>query len=464
MKPNCFLIAITFIFWMLISSNHILAQNSSAPHISGTVRISMNDGLIASDITISNIPVKDTAFRINLNRGMNIKLFKDSTTILKYSNPPGDEFISYRLHNGKDYVDAPKKLNISYSGAFPIYNESNNFYDYQGVIALNGKTLRATNYSKWYPVIYDTKNDTEIFDMTYDLTVECQDCKTIFINGSAAQPGPIAKFKSDKPYGLLVFTGDYEVQKFSESDFLNAEIPADMAEAFNKQISSIKGFLENKLELPYGKKITFIQHKAIEPYGPNKSWGFVVFPSIAVAGGRFNDQIDMKTRKFNHLIKYSFYTHELSHYYFGTVLIPDSTLRWFFLESIPEYLSVKAAEKEYGKQATVNYINNAKTLLEKKTFIPLSKITKPDQIDDVYRYTYGPLLLISLEKMVGEKKVYKMFQKALNSKNIKTDFSFLVQIAKDAGISSSEWKSFEDKLMNVQQLDYLFKYLNTLNK
>ncbi|MBD3903323.1 hypothetical protein NAL32_02600 [Chryseobacterium sp. Ch-15] len=464
MKPNCFLIAISFIFWMLISSNHILAQNSSAPHISGKVRISMKDGLIASDIILSNIPIKDTAFRINLNRGMNIKLFKDSATVLKYNNPPGDEYISYRLHNGKGYVDAPKKLNITYSGAFPIYNESNNFYDYQGVIALNGKTLRATNYSKWYPVIYDTKNDTELLDMTYDLMVECTDCKTIFLNGSEAQPGPIARFKSEKAYGLLLFTGDYEVQKFSESNFLNAEMPVDMAEAFNKQISSIKGFLESKLEIPYGQKITFIQHKAIEPYGPNKSWGFVVFPSIAVAGGRFNDQIDMKTKKFNHLIKCSFYAHELSHYYFGTVLIPDSTLRWFFLESIPEYLSVKATEKEYGKQATVDYINNAKTFLEKKTIIPLSKITKPEQIDDVYRYTYGPLLLLALEKKVGEKKIYKMFQKALAGKNSKTDYSFLVKIAKEAAISGLEWKSFEDDLINNQQLDVLFEHLNTVKK
>lgn len=458
MKQNKYLITLSLILWMIISTDYIFAQDA-IPHISGKVRISMKDGMISSDVTLSNIPVKDTAFRINLNRGMNVKLFKDSTTVLRYNNPPGEEFISYRLHNGKDYLEAPKKLNITYAGAFPIYNETNNFYDYQGVIALNGKTLRATNYSRWYPVIYDTKNDTEILDMTYDLTVECQDCKTIFINGSEAQPGPVARFKSNKPYGLLLFTGAYDVQKFSESDFLNAEMPLDMAEAFNKQISSLKLFLEKKLEIPYGQKITFIQHKAIEPYGPNKSWGFVVFPSIAVAGGRFNNQIDMKTKKFNHLIKYSFYAHELSHYYFGTVLVPNSTLQWFFLESIPEYLSIKAAEQEYGKQATENYIKNAKLLLEKKTIVPLSKITKPEQIDDVYRYTYGPLLLLALEKKVGEKRVYNMFQKALKDKNVKTNYLFLVQIAKEAGISTSDWKSFEDEIINNVEQSALFKNL-----
>lgn len=332
------------------------------------------------------------------------------------------------------------------------------------MIALNGKTLRATNYSKWYPVIYDTKNGKELLEMTYDLTIECRDCKTIFLNGSEAQSGPVARFTSEKPYGLFLFSGDYEVQKFSESDFLNAEMPPDMAEAFNRQISSLKHFLQNKLEMPYGQKITFIQHKAIEPYGPNKSWGFVVFPSIAVAGGRFNNQIDMKTKKFNHLIKYSFYAHELSHYYFGTVLIPNSTLQWFFLESIPEYLSVKASEQEYGKQATIDYITNAKLLLDKKTIIPLSKITKPEQIDELYRYSYGPLLLLALEKKVGEKKVYKMFHKALAEKNSKTDYSFLVKIAKESGISVSEWKSFEDDFINDQQLDLVFEHLNTIKK
>ena len=94
----------------------------------------------------------------------------------------------------------------------------------------------------------------------------------------------------------------------------------------------------------------------------------------------------------------------------------------------------------------------------------MSKITKQEQIDDVYRYTYGPLLLLALEKKVGEKKIYKMFKKALAVKNSKTDYSFLVMIAKEAGISGSEWKSFENELINNQQIDLLFEHLNTVKK
>ncbi|KQT20968.1 hypothetical protein ASG22_16255 [Chryseobacterium sp. Leaf405] len=458
MKQNGYSKILALIFLIFIY-NQIFAQNSTAPHISGKVRISMKDGLIVSDLNVSNISKLDTAFRINLNRGMNIKLFRDSGNVLRYNNLPGDDYLSYRIHDGKKYVAAPKVINITYSGAFPIYTDPLNFYDYKGVIALNGKTLRASEQSKWYPVMYDTKNERELDEVTYDLNVECLDCKTIFLNGSEAQPGPTAHFKSDKAVGLMLFTGDYQIQKFSESSFLNAEMQTDIAESFNQQISSIKAFYAGKLNIPYQQEITFIQHKAVEPYGPDRSWGFVTFPSIAVAGGRFNNEIDVKTKKFNHIFKYSFYAHELGHYYFGTLLHPNSSLKWFFLESFPEYLSIKAAEQEYGKQATETYIKNAEKSLAGKVFIPLNKITKPENIDEPYRYKYAPIMLLALEKRVGEKKVYKMIKKALEAKNSKTDYAFFVEIAKEAEISSSDWKSFEDEIINNENPKIVFEKL-----
>ena len=457
----CFKLIAPFILLSFLSISSF--SQSNAPHLSGKLIINRKDGLIKAEFNLSNLPALDTGFRILVNRGMNMKFIKDSTGVIRYNDAPGDDVLKYRMHNGKEYISLPKSLRIVYSGAFPVYTDTLSFFDYQGVIAFNGKTLRAADSGCWYPVIYDTRNDRELSAVSYDITVDCQDCETMYLNGSAAKPGPVARFTSKDPYKLLLFLGDYQKQEFDGSDFLNAEMPITTATAFNQQINKIKIFYERTLSLPYKQKISFIQHKAIEPYGPNRSWGFVTFPSIAVAGGRFNQQIDTLTGKFNHIIKYSFYAHELGHYYFGTQLIPNSTLKWFFLESTAEYMSVKAAEQEYGKDSTKAYISNAKKLLGQKKIIPLSKITSSEQIDELYRYTYGPMLLLAFEKTFGEQKTYKLLQAALKHNGERTDYKFLSDMAHEAGIRDKEWLDFERKILSIDQIDLIFSCLTKPN-
>lgn len=430
----------------------LLAQN---PTLTGKVTINMKEGLIRGDLKISNLPKLDTGFRILLNQGMNLKFIKDSTGVLRYNDSPGDDVLKYRVHNGKNYIPLPENLSIVYAGAFPVYTDTLSFFDYKGVIAFNGKTMRASEQTKWYPIIYDTKNDREIAALAYDITVDCQDCKTIYINGSAPKAGPVARFQSNRPFELLLFTGDYEKQEFSGSDFLNAKMPLDDGENFNKQIVGIKKFYEKKLGIAYPQKITFIQHKAIEPYGPNKSWGFVTFPSIAVAGGQFNNQIDKATGKFNHIIKYSFYAHELGHYYFGSLFMPNSILRLFLLETPAEYLSIKAAAEEYGKDSTVAYIKNAGNLLKGKKIIPLFKINNAEEIDDLYRYSYGPLLLLAFEQRFGEQKTYKFLQTIIKRAGERTDYAFLKSTAIQSGVSEKDWKDFEDNVISLEDVQLL---------
>ncbi len=420
----------------------------------------MREGFIRAAFKLTNLPKLDTGYRLLVNRGMNMKFIRDSSGVLRYNDSPGDDVLKYRVHNGKEYLPLPGSLRIDYSGAFPVYTDTLSFFDYQGVIAFNGKTIRAADSGCWYPVIYDTRNDREIAAVSYDIEVDCQDCKTIYLNGSAAKPGPIARFTSATPYKLLLFAGEYLKQEFDGSDFLNAEMPLPVATAFNRQINQIKRFYEKNMELTYQQKISFVQHQSIEPFGTNRSWGFVTFPSIAVAGGRFNQQIDLQTGKFNHIIKYSFYAHELGHYYFGTQLVPNATLKWFFLESTAEYMSVKAAELEYGKDSTMAYIANAKKLLGQKKITPLSKIISPREIDELYRYTYGPMILLAFERTFGALKTYKLLQAALGLKGQRTDYKFLCDAAHQAGVSEKEWLDFEHKIISIEDAAQIFPFLN----
>lgn len=415
----------------------------------------MSQGIVMADLKLSNLPKLDTGFRILLNRGMNMKFFRDSIGVLRYNDSPGDDVLKYRIHNGKNYIPLPENLKISYSGAFPVYQDTLSFFDYKGVIAFNGKTLRASEQSKWYPVIYDVKADRELTALAYDITIDCQDCKTIYLNGSVPQTGPLARFKSERPFELLLFTGDYQQQAFAGSDFLNADIPSEVARQFDLQISGLKKFYAGKLGIPYPQKITFIQHKAIEPFGPNRSWGFVTFPSIAVAGGQFKGEIVKETGKFNHILKYSFYAHELGHYYFGHLLSPNSTMWLFLLESPAEYLSVKAAAAEYGEDSTRAYIKNKQKLLMGKKIIPLSKVTRAEQVDDAYRYSYGPLVLLAFEQLFGEKRTYKFLATMIKHANERTDYSFLVKMARESGLSEKEWASFELEVLGLEDAEIL---------
>lgn len=455
MSPRLSLAILLFVLFPVF----IFAQS---PTLKGKVTINMKEGLIRANLKLSGLPKLDTGFRILLNSGLNMKFITDTSGVVRYNSSYTDDVLKYRIHNGKSYIPLPDSLGINYVGAFPIYTDTLNFFDYKGVIAFNGKTLRASEQSKWYPIIYDTKNDRELTALAYNITVDCQDCRTIYVNGSAPKAGPIANFKSERPFELLLFTGDYEKQEFSDSDFLNANMPLDDAQNFNRQIAGIKKFYEKKLGIPYPQKITFVQHKAIEPYGPNKSWGFVTFPSIAVAGGQFNNQIDRKTGKFNHIIKYSFYAHELAHYYFGSLLVPNSTLRMFVLETPSEYLSVKAAGEEYGRDSTVSYIKNAGRLLKDKKIVPLFNIKKAEEIDDLYRYSYGPLLLLAFEQRFGEKQTYKFLQTAIKRAGERTDYTFLKATAIQSGVSEKDWKDFEEKVIGIENAQLLVdKLLDT---
>jgi hypothetical protein len=233
----------------------------------------------------------------------------------------------------------------------------------------------------------------------------------------------------------------------------------NIAAAFDHQITGIKTFYEKRLKVPYKEKIIFLEHKAIQGYGPNQSWGFVTFPTIAVAGIPFSKTIDIKTGKINHFVRFSFYSHELAHYYFGNVFVPNSTLRDFFIESTAEYLSVKAAEQEYGKDSTRSTIRFKKGLLKENKIVPLSKVTDSDEMNDLYRYSYGPLLLLSLQKRVGKDKLYSLLQNELKHKKENSGYAFFVKIAKEAGISSSVWKEFEVNVINESSPAIAFRDL-----
>lgn len=424
----------------------------------------MSEGLMQCDFHLSNLPNLGKQYKLLLYRGFNIKLLKNDTgRVLQYDgyydSKLQGEAAAYLPTVNNDTLKLPERLSISYTGAFPVYSDTLNSFDFKGLIALNGKTLRAAEQSKWYPVIYDVKNDNENLDVTYDINVECKDCKTIYINGDKAQSGPSAKFASQKPRKLLLFAGDYMVQPLSKSTFLNADLTNEEAKVFDKNISDITDFYYGYLRVPYGDKITFLQHKSVEPQDPKSSWGFVAFPTIAVSGKSFKSQVVLPSQLLKTTSLYHFYAHEMGHYYFGQVLQPNSTLRWFFLESMAEFLSIKATEAKYGSTATENYIAEKRALLTDRKIKPLSQITNAESVDEGYRYNYAPLILLAMEKRFGQKAVQSFCQKSLQHVGQATNYGFFLSMIKDAGINNNDWKVFEGQVIDKESCKDIFSNL-----
>lgn len=440
----------------------ICSLHAQAPHLSGKAIIDMQNGLFTCDFTVSNIPDLGKEYQLLLNKGFNIKHIKDATgEIIKYdgyyNGKMRGEGLTYSPINKNAVLENPKQLTISYTGAFPIYNNEFNFTDFKGLIAFNGKTLRASEQSKWYPIIYDVKNDQQLEQVTYNITIETKDSGQIFINGDLPQKGPIANFKSNIPLAPMLFIGNYNVQQTLNALFLNTNMNKLQLTVFETEIAEIKAYYNKVLSIPYNTKNIFIEHTAIEKFNKGRTWGFASYPTIAIAGGNLGETVDEKDKKFKDSTDYHFYAHEIAHYYFGNVLQPNSTLFWFFLESTAEYLSVKASEAKFGKTFGDIYFKNAAKNLKEFKAVPLNKITEISQIGGVYRYSYGPLLLRGLEQIIGEERTFNFLRQCLNTKGKLTDYSFLKEQLLKSGVSHTEWDVFEKQFLNSENVTALIK-------
>ena len=447
---------------LLITFCCIATLKAQVPHLSGQVEISMSTGQVSCNFTISNIPDLGKEYQILLNKGFNIKYIKDSANkTLSYSGyyngKMRGEGLTYIPVAGNDVLTNPKTLHINYLGSFPIYTDTLNFTDFKGLIAFNGKTMRATDQSKWYPIIYDVKNDRQIEQLTFDIEVISKDAKTIFVNGDLPKAAPKARFTSKVPLSPMLFVGNYDVQNTKNAMFLNTAMNAKQLKVFEENIAEIKSYYSKNLNIPYETKNIFIEHEPIEKFNKGRSWGFVSFPVIAFAGIKLGDMVSEEKSSLKDSSDYPFIAHEIGHYYFGDVLQPNSTLFWFFLESTAEYLSVKAAEAKFGKEFTAKYFRERGKELKNFKAVPLNKITEMNQISGTYRYYYGPFLLRGLEQIIGEKRMFKYLTTILKADKSFTNYDFLKQNAMKSGISEAEWSTFEKEFILSENAVSLIK-------
>lgn len=391
-----------------------------AQSIKGTIEINMKEGLFNCNLNLYNIP-QNKNYKILLNKGMNIKYFKDSNGILvkydgHYDGQTKGEAIEYALldEEGKT-LPLPTSFQVNYKGAFPIYFENNEDYgpfDYKGIIAFNGKTLRASDQSKWYPVLYDVDNDKLIDQYPYDVTIKVTNSEnnSIFINGNVPQKTLTDNFISTKPSSLFLFIGNYDFISQPAGYILNLDADNKSVADIFKNIEAVKEKLANNLSSKFTDKIYIINHKAVNRRKPGSSWAFNDYPSIAFTD---LDPAKMLNGKGQFEPWYTkFLGHELAHNYFGTHML-SGKLSWFWLESFAEYLSFNVTE-DFGFNAFLkeSLLSGAKNV-ESQSFIPLSEITEMAQINESYRYILAPLMLKCFEDTFGREKTNLVLQSLL---------------------------------------------------
>lgn len=440
----------TFVVLSLLLVHHL--AHAQTPHIKGDIYISVKAGTVKANLTVSNLP-NTTNYVIRLNSGFNIQAFRDSTDSFSYAAQraydPEKSYESFQYwFPAKDNKSRflPRQFRVSYVGAFPVYGDSvkkSDRGDWKGNIAFNGKTVRATEQSAWYPVLYDTLEDRTYQNVTYDLTIHSPDAQSIYLNGVPPQSGQTAHFKSDRPYPLLLFVGDFAFRKARSTYLINTSLSGSQAEVLDGWFSRIKAYYQQHLQIPYGADVTIL---ASTPISKRNDWMFVTYPTIASVSptGWLNTLVDDKKQALSDSSLLSFIAHELGHYYFGSVISPNSTLRWPFLEGMTEYISLQVTRDLLGQsfydRQIKQYVGACKNLTD---FTPLKKIITTSEITETYRYQYIPLMLTALERQIGREQMWKWLKTILVTPNPTTNYALFRSTLLQSGVNEKTIEAFE---------------------
>lgn len=437
-----------FIVMALYCSINLMGQQHGI-HLKGKVNISIAKGTIEGDLTISNLP-KENNYGLALNKGLTIKSIIDPSAQEEMQmDKTSDDKVSYEanlyLTKSANDLIVPKSIAIKYNGKFDVVSDMTKAErkgDWKGNIAFNGKSIRASEQSVWYPVIYDLQNEVLDNKVSYDLEIQCPDCKTIYINGNAPLHGQKNQFRSEDKYALMLFAGDVAFISKGKTHFINTELKSEQLNTLNQWTENIINYYEKKLAIPYGDDITYIY---TTPVTKENAWMFFTYPAITVIGHEkynlksyFKDDTSLRDSS---LLQYL--AHEMGHFYFGNVQVPRGQLKWAFLEGVTEYMSLLATRELIGEKAykskLIDYLSEINGYDPK----PLTTI-KNEEVDATYRYNYFPLLLTTLEKKVGKDIMWQWLKTLVNAdKNAVNDYNFFKSTLLQSGISESDFKNFE---------------------
>jgi hypothetical protein len=259
-----------FILISFFASNLVFGQ-TKIPLLSGNVKVSVQNGTIECDLKLTELELP-MDYSIRLNKGMNILNMevKNPDAFLVGFNRDltdsiqSDETVSYYIpSNSKGEKFYPDNIRFSYVGKFPVVNDTIESKmqkeDWRGNVAFVKSNLRVDGLqSAWYPTIYDPINELQYDQFKYDITIDCNDCETMYLNGAIPTKGKSTNFKSEVAREPLLFIGKYNIQESETAYLLNSNFTNVELKEIDELNNQIFDYLTNYTNIKYQDKIVWI--------------------------------------------------------------------------------------------------------------------------------------------------------------------------------------------------------------
>jgi len=427
-------------FIILIACNNIYLF-AQAPHLSGTIDISIKNRTLSCNLSYDQIP---EGYEILLNQAFKNPSFSANNQKLK----------TKKKNNSAHYVDAVQyELPHGTNGKVQLaYHYRENQFskeipsDWKGNLAFNYNSVRASEQTAWYPIWYNDSEGVQITDVSYDIEVSCSDCKSIYLNGSPPKDGQNAKLSSKKPVPLLLFAGLFDFDVVNNIALVNSPLQEGEDAQVISYLEDVKSFYESKFQMRLEKDLTVL---ASEPTTGDNAWLFATYPTIAIIGYENWGMKGLFKDGYVDEVRISSLAHEVGHYYIGNVFQPRGPLFWVFLEGVTEYISLQANRHIFGDEFYRNFLLKYKSQVQGLPFLHLSDINQQDEISGLYRYAYVPLLLTAIETEIGKDMMWQWIQQLISYKdNAYTDYAFFKRSFIESGMSERQYTDIEAKFIN----------------
>lgn len=419
-----------------------VASTAGVLKSTGAVQVDVATGRVDARVCLTNRPAAQ-AGAFALNAGLNVARVTDGdgkpVSFDGWYEPGIDgEARVYTV------AAAPPTLCVEYVGAFPVYPAHDAIGDFKGVMAFNGDSARFAEQSAWLPIPFDKRSGARLGETAYDLDVACRGCRFLYVNGSPVFVGRRTRFFSAIARPPLLFAGTGPITRTPHVTIVNETVsPAD-AGALSDMVGRLAGYYRDYMGSPVADRPTFLRMVTIDQAERDRvgsEWGFATWPTIAMSGsvGKVGATLlpgqDRRDRQIAYL------AHEMAHYYFGPLNVAPTPFFAFMTESTAEFLAIKALGHVDGEAAVGTQVARlARELGESgETFVALDKVSGPSDIGGLYRYNYGPLLLLALERHVGAERM-REFMRNLASAGIVRSWADLSGVASRSGIDDAAWE------------------------
>jgi hypothetical protein len=434
----------------------------SQPHMAGGVEIDPRAGRLVANLCLSGLMPGELGVSFLLNQGMTITRVHDGKRELRFVSDPADD-VAHRHtiaasdpQGDEDGEWVGDIVCVEYEGSFPVHDVLAGIYaeeDASHVIAFNGNSLRARGVSRWHPAPYSPATGLVSEITTFRLEVECVTCSWLYVNGGPTISGPSHTFVSTEPREALLFAGDFPVVAGGSTLVAGEAARPDSIALFVGILDEIASFYGEYLGVAFGPTPDVLRITPVRRQQRGQLWGFYSDPAIALAG--------MSIPEFVSVIRgpdqparrpvLGFLAHEMAHRYFGWRIGTASTYRDFFGEPFATFLELKAVRHFYGEVAYREGLASLKrSLLNSPPLVPLLEAKPEDLGKSAYRYVYGPSLLFSLEREIGEDRMRALLHALLVAPPAERDMAgpdLLRRSALAAGVPSSVWRRWETRCL-----------------